>query len=63
LIAEAADTLASAYGASAVGAADPMGRVWRDIRAASLHGGRVAPPNLELYGRLRCGQPSKAALV
>lgn len=63
LIMEAVDTLASAYGGLAAGAADPMGRIWRDLRVATLHGLLVPATSLELYGRLRCGQPQKAAMV
>ena len=63
LIMEAADTLASAYGGSAAGTADPMGRIWCDLRVATLHGLLVPAASLELYGRLRCGQPQKGAMV
>jgi 3-hydroxy-9,10-secoandrosta-1,3,5(10)-triene-9,17-dione monooxygenase len=63
LVMEAVDMLASAYGGSAAGAADPMGRIWRDLRVATLHGLLVPATSLELYGRLRCCQPQKAAMV
>ncbi|WP_158646933.1 acyl-CoA dehydrogenase family protein [Bradyrhizobium huanghuaihaiense] len=63
LIMEAADTLASAYGGSAAGTADPMGHIWCDLRVAALHGLLVPSTSLELYGRLRCGQPQKGAMV
>jgi 3-hydroxy-9,10-secoandrosta-1,3,5(10)-triene-9,17-dione monooxygenase len=63
LIMEAVDTLASAYGGSAAGTADPMGRTWCDLRVAALHGLLAPATSLELYGRLRCGQPQKAAMV
>jgi 3-hydroxy-9,10-secoandrosta-1,3,5(10)-triene-9,17-dione monooxygenase len=63
LITEAVETLAAAYGASAAGAANPMGRLWRDLRVATLHGLLVPAPGLELYGRLRCGQPAKMAMI
>jgi 3-hydroxy-9,10-secoandrosta-1,3,5(10)-triene-9,17-dione monooxygenase len=63
LLTEAADTITSAYGGSAAGAANPLGRVWRDLRVATLHGLLVPAPGLELYGRLRCGQPSKMAMI
>ncbi|WP_259225484.1 acyl-CoA dehydrogenase family protein [Bradyrhizobium japonicum] len=63
LIMEAVDTLASAYGGSAARASDPMGRIWRDLRVATLHGLLVPATSLELYGRLRCGQPQKAAML
>jgi len=63
LIMEAVDTLASTYGGSAAGTADPMGRTWRDLLVAALHGLLVPATSLELYGRLRCGQPQKAAMV
>jgi 3-hydroxy-9,10-secoandrosta-1,3,5(10)-triene-9,17-dione monooxygenase len=63
LIMEAVDTITSAYGGSAAGTADPMGRTWCDLRVAALHGLLVPATSLELYGRLRCGQPQKAAMV
>jgi 3-hydroxy-9,10-secoandrosta-1,3,5(10)-triene-9,17-dione monooxygenase len=63
LLTEAADTITSAYGGSAAVAANPLGRVWRDLRVATLHGLLVPVPGLELYGRLRCGQPSKMAMI
>jgi 3-hydroxy-9,10-secoandrosta-1,3,5(10)-triene-9,17-dione monooxygenase len=63
LIMEAVDTITSAYGGSAAGTADPMGRTWCDLRVAALHGLLVPATSFELYGRLRCGQPQKAAMV
>jgi 3-hydroxy-9,10-secoandrosta-1,3,5(10)-triene-9,17-dione monooxygenase len=63
LITEAVDTLASAYGGSAAGADNSMGRIWRDLRVATLHGLLMPSPGLELYGRLRCGQPPKGAMI
>jgi 3-hydroxy-9,10-secoandrosta-1,3,5(10)-triene-9,17-dione monooxygenase len=63
LIMEAVDTIISAYGGSAARTADPMGRTWCDLRVAALHGLLVPATSLELYGRLRCGQPQKAAIV
>ncbi|WP_170936991.1 MULTISPECIES: acyl-CoA dehydrogenase family protein [Rhodomicrobium] len=62
LVAEAVDNAAVIYGASAAAVSNPMGRVWRDIRTATLHGLLAAPPSLEIYGRLRCGQPPKQAM-
>lgn len=63
LIIDAVDMLALAYGGSAAGAADKLGRVWRDLRVATLHGLLVPATGFELYGRLRCGQPLKTAMV
>ncbi|MDL2403645.1 acyl-CoA dehydrogenase family protein [Rhizobium mayense] len=63
LIIEAVDMLATSYGGSAAGVGDPMGRVWRDLRVATLHGLLVPTTGFELYGRLLCGQPLKAAMV
>jgi len=63
LIIDAVDMLALAYGGSAAGAADKLGRVWRDLRVATLHGLLVPANGFELYGRLRCGQPLKTAMV
>ncbi len=63
LIIDAVDMLALAYGGSAAGAADNLGRVWRDLRVATLHGLLVPATGFELYGRLRCGQPLKTAMV
>jgi 3-hydroxy-9,10-secoandrosta-1,3,5(10)-triene-9,17-dione monooxygenase len=63
LIYEAVDLLASASGGSFADALNPMNRLWRDARIANLHGAVCSSTNLELYGRLLCGQQANTPLV
>ncbi len=63
LIWEAVDLLASASGGSLAGAANPYGRIWRDARIANLHGVVCTSTNMELFGRLLCGQPPNTPLI
>ena len=63
LIWEAVDLLASASGGSLAGAAKPLNRIWRDARIANLHGIVNTSTNMELFGRLLCGQPANTPLV
>jgi 3-hydroxy-9,10-secoandrosta-1,3,5(10)-triene-9,17-dione monooxygenase len=63
LICEAVDALVSASGGSLALAANPMNRLWRDTHVAGLHGAVCTSTNLELYGRLLCGQPANTALI
>lgn len=63
LIWEAVDLLASAAGGSLAGTAKPLNRIWRDARITNLHGLVNTSTNLELYGRLLCGQPANTPLV
>jgi 3-hydroxy-9,10-secoandrosta-1,3,5(10)-triene-9,17-dione monooxygenase len=63
LVTEAIDALASLYGGSAAREDDEMGRIWRDIRVALLHGGVSPSAGTELHGRLQAGQPGKFAMV
>jgi 3-hydroxy-9,10-secoandrosta-1,3,5(10)-triene-9,17-dione monooxygenase len=63
LICEAVDLLVSASGGSFALASNPMNRLWRDTRIASLHGAVCVSTNLELYGRLLCGQKANTRLV
>jgi 3-hydroxy-9,10-secoandrosta-1,3,5(10)-triene-9,17-dione monooxygenase len=63
LISEAVDLLVSASGGSFALATNQMNRLWRDTRIASLHGAVCVSTNLELYGRLLCGQKANTRLV
>lgn len=63
LIWEAVDLLASASGGSLASTANPFGRIWRDARIANLHGVVCTSTNMELFGRLLCGQPANTPLV
>jgi len=63
LICEAMDILASASGGSLAFACNLMNRLWRDTRVAGLHGAVCTSTNLELYGRLLCGQPANTTLI
>ncbi|WP_019450547.1 acyl-CoA dehydrogenase family protein [Cupriavidus sp. BIS7] len=60
---DAVDILASASGGSLAGARNPFNRVWRDARVANLHGIVCTTTNLELYGRMLCGQVPNTPLV
>lgn len=60
---DAVDLLASASGGSLAGARNPFNRVWRDARVANLHGIVCTATNLELYGRMLCGQAPNTPLV
>lgn len=63
LIYEAVDLLASASGGSLASAFNQVNRVWRDTRIVNVHGAVCTSTNLELYGRLLCGQPTNTPLV
>ncbi|WP_130392465.1 acyl-CoA dehydrogenase family protein [Cupriavidus agavae] len=60
---DAVDILASASGGSLAGTRNPFNRVWRDARVANLHGIVCTATNLELYGRMLCGQAPNTPLV
>ncbi|MFF2614536.1 acyl-CoA dehydrogenase [Kitasatospora xanthocidica] len=53
---EAVDILATASGASSVYLDVPIQRIERDVRTLHLHAVMHPNTNLELYGRLLCGQ-------
>jgi len=63
LIYEAIDLLASASGGSFAYIINFLNRVWRDARVANLHGAVCTSTNMELYGRLLCGEPANTRLV
>jgi alkylation response protein AidB-like acyl-CoA dehydrogenase len=63
LVWEAVDQIASAAGGSLAGVANPINRVWRDIRIANGHGVVCTETNFELFGRLLCGQEANTPLV
>jgi 3-hydroxy-9,10-secoandrosta-1,3,5(10)-triene-9,17-dione monooxygenase len=63
LIYEAVDLLASASGGSFANALNPINRLWRDARVTNLHGAVCTTTNLELYGRLLCGQSPNTRLI
>jgi 3-hydroxy-9,10-secoandrosta-1,3,5(10)-triene-9,17-dione monooxygenase len=63
LLWETVDLLASASGASFANAANPMNRLWRDTRVASLHGGLLTSTAMELFGRLLSGQKSNVPML
>jgi 3-hydroxy-9,10-secoandrosta-1,3,5(10)-triene-9,17-dione monooxygenase len=60
---EAIDMLAGASGGSFANADNPMNRLWRDTRVASLHGGLSTSTAMELFGRLLSGQKSHVPLL
>ncbi|XVV01007.1 acyl-CoA dehydrogenase family protein [Actinosynnema sp. CA-248983] len=51
-----ADVLSGAGGASAIYSSVPLQRIARDIQAMSTHALIVPTTNMELYGRILCGQ-------
>ncbi|WP_420992965.1 acyl-CoA dehydrogenase family protein [Cupriavidus sp. 30B13] len=63
LIWEAVDILATASGGSLAGSRNPFNRIWRDARIANLHGIVCPTTNLELFGRILCGQVPNTPLV
>jgi 3-hydroxy-9,10-secoandrosta-1,3,5(10)-triene-9,17-dione monooxygenase len=63
LISEAVDLLVSVSGGSTAATANPIGRIWRDIRAAGLHGALLPPTNFEIYGRMLCGATPEPLMV
>ncbi len=63
LLYEAADIIIEASGGSFAAASNPLNHFWRDIRTGSLHAFSNPTTNIELYGRLLCGQPANTPLV
>src|SRR5207245_2033428 len=63
LLFEAADIIIEASGGSFAAASNPLNHYWRDIRIGSLHAFSNPTTNIELYGRLLCGQPANTPLV
>jgi alkylation response protein AidB-like acyl-CoA dehydrogenase len=63
LLYEAADIIIEASGGSFAAAHNPLNHFWRDIRTGSLHAFSNPTTNIELYGRLLCGQPANTPLV
>jgi alkylation response protein AidB-like acyl-CoA dehydrogenase len=60
---EAIDILASESGGSLIAENNHLSQIVRDIRAATNHGVIVPSTNLELYGRILCGQEPNTPLV
>jgi alkylation response protein AidB-like acyl-CoA dehydrogenase len=63
LLFEAADIIIEASGGSFAAAHNPLNHFWRDIRTGTLHAFSNPTTNLELYGRLLCGQSANTPLV
>jgi len=63
LLYEAADIIIEASGGSFAAASNPLNHFWRDICTGSLHAFSNPTTNIELYGRLLCGQPANTPLV
>jgi 3-hydroxy-9,10-secoandrosta-1,3,5(10)-triene-9,17-dione monooxygenase len=63
LLFEAADIIIEASGGSFAASFNPLNHFWRDIRTGTLHAFSNPTTNLELYGRLLCGQPANTPLV
>ncbi len=63
LLYEAADIIIEASGGSFAATHNPLNHFWRDIRTGSLHAFSNPTTNIELYGRLLCGQPANTPLV
>jgi len=60
---EAIDLLNTASGGSSIYSSVPIQRIERDIQAANLHGMIHPNTNLELYGRIRCGQEPNTVYI
>lgn len=56
LAGEAAETLSAASGGSSAYTKVPIGRILNDLRTVSLHAMMSPDGNIELYGRILCGQ-------
>jgi 3-hydroxy-9,10-secoandrosta-1,3,5(10)-triene-9,17-dione monooxygenase len=54
LIGEAIDLLAGASGGSFAHSGNPMNRLWRDVRVASLLGALCTSSTMEIFGRVLC---------
>lgn len=63
LIWEGVDLLATASGGSLAAESNMFNRIWRDARIANLHGVVCTSTNMELYGRIACGQEANTVLV
>lgn len=63
LIWEGVDLLATASGGSLAAEQNFFNRIWRDARIANLHGVVCTSTNMELYGRIACGQVANTPLV
>jgi alkylation response protein AidB-like acyl-CoA dehydrogenase len=60
---EAIDLLNTASGGSSIYSSVPIQRIERDIQVANLHGMIHPNTNLELYGRIRCGQEPNTVYI
>jgi 3-hydroxy-9,10-secoandrosta-1,3,5(10)-triene-9,17-dione monooxygenase len=63
LIWEGVDRIAGASGTTFVKRDEPLNRVWRDVRVATMHGGNVRETSMEIYGRVAMGMPSNTFLL
>lgn len=63
LIWEAVDLLAGASGGSFAQVKNPMNRLWRDVRVASMHGGIVPSSTMEIFGRILSGKAPNTPLL
>jgi 3-hydroxy-9,10-secoandrosta-1,3,5(10)-triene-9,17-dione monooxygenase len=57
------DKLAAASGVSFAQTANPMNRLWRDARVASLQGAINTSTTMELFGRILSGKEPNTALL
>jgi 3-hydroxy-9,10-secoandrosta-1,3,5(10)-triene-9,17-dione monooxygenase len=60
---EAVETLFLASGGSGIADGNPIQRAARDLHAINLHGAFTLQTNLEMYGRLLVGLPSKTPML
>jgi alkylation response protein AidB-like acyl-CoA dehydrogenase len=63
LVWEAADLMAGASGSAIADVGNPMGRLWRDVRVAGLHGGICTSTTMELFGRVLVGKKPNTPLA
>ncbi len=63
LLWEAVDLFAGASGGSFANVNNPMNRLWRDIRVASMHGGLCTSSSMEVFGRILFGKSSNSMFI
>jgi 3-hydroxy-9,10-secoandrosta-1,3,5(10)-triene-9,17-dione monooxygenase len=50
------DPMVGASGGAIVDVANPMSRLWRDVRVAGLHGAICTSTTMEMFGRVLLGK-------
>jgi 3-hydroxy-9,10-secoandrosta-1,3,5(10)-triene-9,17-dione monooxygenase len=63
LICDAADLIAKASGGAIANVDNPLSRLWRDVRVASLHGVICTSTTMEMFGRVALGKKPNTPLA